>query len=143
METPLAKTTEPPLPVSGNNHCPFVRALVAAGRRADGTECIGKVAQVIADTARHGESRPAFARAAIAGIALLANGLSPAALLKTKLKGLRLNALRGGPLDKKGVGSGILDAHGKVDAAQLAKLREFATKQTAADGCGELGLGLP
>jgi hypothetical protein len=139
----LAKTAKPPLPVSGNNPCPFLRALVASGRLADGTEPIGKVAEVIVEASLRGEGRPALQRAAIAGIALIANGLSPAALLKTRLQGLQLNALRGGPLDKRGVGSGILDAHGKVDAEQLARLREFAIEQTAADGSREMGLGLP
>ena len=138
----MAKNAKPPPPVSGNNPCPFLRALVASGRLADGAEPIGKVVEVIAETARRGEGRPALARAAIAGIAMIANGLSQAALLRTKLQGLQLNALRGGPLDKKGVGSGILDAHGKVDADELARLREFAITQTAADGSSELGLGL-
>ncbi len=129
------------LPVSGDNPCPFLRALVAAGRLADDTEPIGTVAEVIADTARRGEGQPALPRAAIAGIALIANGLGPASVLRTKLQGLRLNRLRGGPLDKKGVGSGILDARGEVDPAQLARLREFAVSKTSAGGRAELGLG--
>jgi len=136
----LAKTT-PTLPVSGNNPCPFLRALVASGRLADDTEPIGKVADAIVESARHGEGQPALPRAAIAGIALIANGLGPAAVLRTRLLGLRLNRLRGGPLDKKGVGSGILDAHGGVDAAQLARLREFAVSKKSVGGRTELGLG--
>jgi hypothetical protein len=129
--------------VSGNNPCPFLRALVAAGRLADhtDTEPISKVADAIVDTARHGEGQPALPRAAIAGIALIANGLGPASVLRTRLQGLHLNRLRGGPLDKKGVGCGILDAHGKVDAAQLARLREFAVSKKSPGGRAKPGLG--
>ncbi|HYN62613.1 MAG TPA: hypothetical protein VET87_24185, partial [Rubrivivax sp.] len=130
-----------PLPVSGNNPCPFLRALVAAGRLADDIEPLGKVAEVIVEAARHGEGQPALPRAAVAGIALIANGLNPASVLRATLQGLRLNRLRGGPLDKKGVGSGILDAHGEVDAAQLARLREFAVSKKSAGGRAEPGLG--
>jgi hypothetical protein len=136
----LAKTTTT-LPVSGDNPCPFLRALVAAGRLADDIEPIGKVAEVIVDIARHGEGHPALPRAAIAGIALIANGLGPGSVLRTRLQGLRLNRLRGGPLDKKGVGSGILDAHGDVDAAQLARLRDFAVGKKGSGGRAEPGLG--
>ena len=133
--------TATPLPVSAHNPCPFLRALVASGRLADDTEPIGTVAEVIVDTARHGEGQPALPHAAIAAIALIANGLGPVSVLGTKLQGLRLNRLRGGPLDKKGVGSGILDARGEVDAAQLARLREFAVSKKSAGSRAELGLG--
>jgi hypothetical protein len=137
----LAKTPAP-LPVSGGNPCPFLRALVADGRLADDTEPIGKLAGVIADAAARGEGRPALPRAAIAAIALVANGLGPLSVLRTGTQGLQLNRLRGGPLDKKGVGSGILDAHGEVVAAQLARLAEFAVDKRAANGRSEAGLGL-
>jgi hypothetical protein len=136
----LAKTLTT-LPVSGNNPCPFLRALVASGRLADDTEPIGTVSEVIVDTARRGEGQPALPGIAIAGIALIANGLGPVSVLRTRLQGLRLNRLRGGPLDKKGVGSGILDAHGDVDPAQLARLREFAVSKKSSAGRAELGLG--
>jgi len=53
-----------------------------------------------------------------------------------------LNALRGGPLDKKGVGSRILDARGAVDAKELARLRGFATRKVDTKGSAEPGLGL-
>lgn len=138
----MSNTATPSLPVSGNNPCPFLRALVASGQLADDTDGIGKVAQVIGATAGRGEGHPALPRAAIMGVALIANGLDPISVLKAQLGGLRLNALRGGPLDKKGVGSGILDARGQVDANQLARLREFAVMKESADGAHELGLGL-
>lgn len=138
----MAKPSKPETPVSGNNPCPFLRALVAQGRLADDTEPLGKVASVIVQAARAGEGSPALPAAAIYAIASIANGLSPIALLETQGHGLRLNALRGGPLDKQGVGSGILDSRGAIDPKALARLRRFANKKAAADGSSELGLGL-
>lgn len=130
-------------PVSANNPCPFLRALVASGQLSDEAEPLDTVAQVIVNTARKGDGQPALPNKLIAGIALIAHGVSPAALLKTRRLGLRLNGLRGGPLDKKGVGSGILNAQGKIDTAELARLREFAKPMTNRDGKTEPGLGLP
>jgi hypothetical protein len=128
----VAKASKPMTPVSANNPCPFLRALVSEGRLADNTEPLDKVAAVIVQTARTGEGSPELPAAAIFGIALIANGLGPGAMLQTQLRGLRLNALRGGPLDKQGVGSGILDSRGEIDAKELARLRGFA-RQKAAD----------
>jgi hypothetical protein len=139
----MAKTPKPPTPVSANNPCPFLRALVSEGQLADKTEPLDKVAAVIVQTARTGEGSPVLPAAAIFGIALIAHGLGPGAMLDTKLRGLRLNALRGGPLDKRGVGSGILDSRGDVDAKELARLRGFATMKRATNGASESGLGLP
>jgi hypothetical protein len=130
-------------PVSDNNPCPFLRALVSQGDLADDVEPLDHVAQVIATVARAGEGEPELPSAAIMGIGLIANGLGPLALLKSKTRGLHLNALRGGPLDKKGAGSGILDNKGKVDRKELARLRSFARDQLSADGSSEPGLGLP
>ena len=139
----MAKASKPEIPVSGNNPCPFLRALVSEGRLADNTEPLDKVAAVIVQTARTGEGSPVLPAAAIYGIALIAHGLGPGAMLETKLRGLRLNALRGGPLDKQGVGSGILDSRGEVDRKELARIRGFACQKAAADGSSEMGLGLP
>ena len=130
-------------PVSSGNPCPFLRALVAQGSLADDIEPLPKVAAVIVDTARAGEGEPALPTAAIRAIGLIANGLGPLSIARTLRQGLRLNALRGGPLDKKGVGSGILDGYGNVSAKELAGLGEFARSKHAADGAVEPGLGLP
>ena len=129
--------------VSANNPCPFLRALVSEGRLADDTEPLQKVAEVIVSVARAGDGAPKLPGPAIFGIALIANGLGPFSLINTRLHGLRLNALRGGPLDKNGAGSGILDSRGEVNAKELKRLKEFARKKPAADGSSELGLGLP
>jgi len=128
--------------VSANNPCPFLRALVATGRLSDDREPLAKVAAVVAATARAGDGRPVLPRQAVFAIGSVANGLGPLSLLDTQWHGLQLNALRGGPLDKKGVGSGILDARGAIDAKEVSRLRDFASEKQNHDGSSELGLGL-
>lgn len=121
-------------PVSPGNPCPFLRALVAQGLLPDGSAPLGEVAQVIDRVARTGEGEPKLGAAAIRAIALIANGLGPASLLRNAGQGLRLDALRDGPLDKHGVGSGLLDAQARFIAAEWARLESFASDKTAADG---------
>lgn len=139
----MGKKLDRPHAVSANNPCPFLRALVSTGQLSDDREPLSKVAAVVAATARAGDGHPVLPRQAVFAIASVANGLSPLALFGAQWHGLQLNALRGGPLDKKGVGSGILDARGAIDAKELARLREFAKEKTDGDGMSELGLGLP
>jgi hypothetical protein len=138
----VTKTSSKQHPVSANNPCPFLRALVASGKLADHREPLAKVTAVVATAAAAGEGRPALPQMAIFAIASVANGWGPLSLVETQLRGLQLDALRGGPLDKKGVGSGILDTRGKVDAKQVSRLRGYATTKMRADGSSELGLDL-
>ncbi len=128
--------------VSPNNPCPFLRALVAQGLVADDVAAIGDLTTVIVNVARAGEGEPRLPAAAIRAIALIANGLSPLQLARTGLQGVRLNELRNGPLDKKGVGSGILDSSARINDADLARLDEFASNKTDAQGRTERGLDL-
>jgi hypothetical protein len=130
-------------PVSANNPCPFLRALVSAGTLSDDREPLGKVADVVATTANAGDGRPVLPRRAIWAIGLMANGLDPLSLIDARLHGLTLNELRGGPLDKQGAGSGILDVRGQVEPKQVARLRGFATPKVSRDGSSEPGLDLP
>ncbi len=130
------------LPVSSGNPCPFLRALVADGKLQDDVEPLTNMVSVIGAVVKHGESTPALTAPGIYAIAMVANGVGPVAVLKTNLHGVRLNELRNGPFDKKGVGSGILDVAGKVDAKQLARLQEFASPKTSGDGKSEPGLNL-
>src|SRR5450631_2648018 len=139
----VVKKSGGPKPVSGNNPCPFLRALVSTGKLSDDREPLAKVAAVVVATARAGDGRPVLPRQAIFAIGSVANGLGPLSLVDTQWHGLQLNALRGGPLDKKGVGSGILDARGAVDAKEVSRLRDFAKEKPNDDGSSELGLGLP
>jgi hypothetical protein len=129
--------------VSPNNPCPFLRALVAQGKLADDTEPLTKVAIVIVEVAKAGDGSPALPPAAIYAIAMIANGIGPFSVLNANLGGLKLNALRDGPLDKHGAGSGILDSQGKVDKKELARLGEFAKEKRDAKGQAEPGLALP
>jgi len=92
--------------------------------------------------ARTGDGSPQLPGAAIRAIALIANGLSPLQMARNASGGVRISELRNGPLDKKGVGSGILDASGEVVEAQLARLEDFASDKTDADGRTERGLSL-
>lgn len=131
-----------PSEVSANNPCPFLRSLVAQGRLADDVETIGEVARVIVDVARAGDGGPRLPAAAIRTIALIANGLGPLQVARNGLQGVRLNELRNGPLDKKGAGSGILDASARVDEAELARLDAFASDKSDAHGRTERGLDL-
>jgi hypothetical protein len=103
---------------------------------------IGEVTRAILDVAKAGDGAPNLPAAAIRAVALIANGLSPLQLARNGLGGLRLNQLRGGPLDKKGTGSGILDAEARINPAELDRLDEFAGDQLDADGRVERGLNL-
>ena len=132
-----------PHPVSANNPCPFLRALVSMGKLSDDREPLSEVATVVTATARGGEGRPELPYKAVFAIASVANGFGPLSLINALWNGLQLNALRGGPLDKKGVGSGILDARGAIDAKEVSRLRGFAKEKANHDGSSELGLGLP
>ncbi|WP_088280755.1 hypothetical protein [Ideonella sp. A 288] len=138
----MIKKSGSPHPVSANNPCPFLRALVATGQLADDREPLAKVAAVVATTARAGDGCPVLPRNVVFAIASVANGCSPVSLVRTQWTGLQLNALRGGPLDKKGVGSRILNARGRVDAKEVSRLQGFAKEKSNADGSSELGLGL-
>lgn len=127
--------------VSAGNPCPFLRALVAQGDLADGTEPLGRVAETVSRVARSGDGEPKLPPAVIRAIASIAHGLLPWQLARTQLQGLRLNGLRDGPLDKHGVGSRILDPQGQVDAGELARLDDFAVAKRTARGRKERGLG--
>lgn len=127
-------------PVSPGNPCPFLRALVSEGLLDNRVASIGEATAVIEKVAATGEGEPSLPSLAIRIIALLANGLNPASLVDNGINGIKLNALRNGPFDKKGAGSRILTVRGKVSATQLARLNQFASLKIAADGSQELGL---
>jgi len=129
-------------PVSAGNPCPFLRMMVAQKMVADAGAPIGELTASIVKVARTGDGSPQLPGAAIRAIALIANGLSPLQMARNASGGVRISELRNGPLDKKGVGSGILDASGEVVEAQLARLEDFASDKTDADGRTERGLSL-
>ena len=131
-----------PRQVSPGNPCPFLRALVAQGLLDDRVATIGDATDTIERVAATGEGEPQVPALAVRLIALLANGLFPTTVLDNAVRGMKLDRLRGGPLDTQGAGSRILDAEAKVDAAELDRLAQFATMKTRADGTKELGLSL-
>lgn len=133
---------KPGHPAASGNPCPFLRALVGEGLIHDGAQPTGAVAAAIVRVARAGQGEPELPPAAIRAIAVIAHGLGPLAVTRTASAGLRPGALRGGPLDKRGVGSGVLAQDGRVDAAALDRLAGFASPKTAADGTVEHGLDL-
>jgi hypothetical protein len=133
-------TAKNKIKVSPNNPCPFLRALVQQGLLPNDVVTLGELGSAIATVARSGEGRPKLPAPAIEAIALIANGLGPSAIVRNGLRGVKLNKLRNGPLDKKGVGSGILNARGAVSRVQLDRLDEFAGDKVAADGTVERGL---
>ena len=126
--------------VSPNNPCPFLRALVSEGLLDNQVASIGDATAVIERVAATGDGSPHLPSLAIRLIALLASGLDPSSLLESGLHGVKLNALRNGPFDKKGAGSRILNARAVVSEAQLERLRKFASMKTLADGKREMGL---
>lgn len=130
------------LDVSSNNPCPFLRALVAQGLLPDDKAPIGEVSKTIVGIAARGDGAPKLPAAAVSAIALMANGLSPLRLARNGLGGLHLDELRGGPLDKQGAGSGILDRQAKISRAELDRLDEFAGDKLDRDGRAERGLSL-
>ena len=137
---PNTATPTPELPeVSSGNPCPFLRGLVAAGRLDDHEEPLSRLSKVVAQ-ASAGPAESPLPTLVIGAIALVANGLSPLSLSKRLLGGVRLDGLRNGPLDKQGAGSRILDAQAEVNLPELARLGEFASSKTDAQGHTELGL---
>ena len=62
-------------------------------------------------------------------------------LARSVRNGAQLDALRGGPLDKRGVGSRILDTAGRIDEIELARLDQIATDKVDSSGAVERGLG--
>ena len=131
---------DPQHKVSPNNPCPFLRSLVAEGLLDDRGATIGDATEVIERVAATGEGAPSLPSLALRVIALLANGLGPAALLENAVDGVRLNKLRNGPFDKQGNGSRILDTRGRVRLAELDRLKDFASTKTTQGGGRELGL---
>ena len=128
------------LAVSPNNPCPMLRAMVALGYLPDTGGPIDTVSDALtkAKTGSAGGD-PKFHRQ-VSTVALVANGLWLGDLFRNSKNGVRFDRLRGGPLDKKGAGSRILDAQANVVETELARLSEFASPKTGSNGDTESGL---
>jgi hypothetical protein len=129
--------------VSPNNPCPFLRALVAGGHVAGHVEPLCRIADTIVAASRGAPAEPSLPRPVVYLIAMIANGLGPMRLARSVHTGVQLDALRGGPLDKRGAGSRILDAAGHIDENELARLDQFAADRVdVSSGAVERGLGI-
>ena len=112
----------------------------AEGFLQDDYEPLNHIADVIVKIANVPDTEKSKFYRSICCIAWIANGLGPLSLIKNKTHGVRLNALRNGPLDKKGEGSRILDNQAEVQQDQLDRLQTFSSMKTALNGDQELGL---
>jgi hypothetical protein len=133
MDEP-AKPFNPPIEVSPNNPCPFLRGLVAEGFVDGGTVPLGTLSQTIANASGEAGPKKTLARIETRGVALIANGIGH--ILKSIWSGAQLDALRGGPLDKRGAGSRILGVDGKVNEDEITRLASFGRTYTDPDGGG-------
>lgn len=128
--------------VSASNPCPFLRALVAGGQLSGHVEQLASIADTIVAAGGGSASEPQLPRSEVYLIAMIANGLAPARLARSIRKGVQLDALRGGPLDKRGTGSRILQPNGGIDENELARLDQFASNKVDSSGLAERGLGI-
>jgi len=127
--------------VSPNNPCPFLRALVAGGYVPGHIEALGSLSHTIVTASDDRPSDPPVSGALAYVIAMVANGLGPGRILENIQHGVQLDGLRGGPLDKRGAGSRILDVLARIDETELARLDDFASDKVDAAGVVERGLG--
>src|SRR4051812_13481446 len=126
--------------VSAGNPCPFLRAAVASGFLDGHVVPVSKLVSTV--EAASGETG---VKAKLVGVktwlvAVVANGLSPPRLLRNWRSGAGLDALRNGPLDKRGSGSRIPRAAADVSEAELARLAEFGKDRPNPAGGTERGL---
>src|SRR6201985_2626126 len=128
------------IPVSPDNPCPFLRALVAGGFVG------GHVAPLstLADMAKTASGETGWTKKAVGiktrMVALIANGLGPLRLWRSWRSGAVLDELRNGPLDQHGVGSRILGVDSQVNETEIAHLAGFGHDCENPSGGTERGL---
>jgi len=127
-------------PVSNGNPCPFLRALVAQGMINDDFQPVGRLSETICTISRVSDGGKPLPFILVALIALVANGLSPAQIWRNGQSGVHLSGLRGGPLDKRGVGSRVIGVNGEVNETELERLASFGSLKTDSAGATEPGL---
>jgi hypothetical protein len=143
-DTPIGTAPGAPpagqIPVSPNNPCPFLRALVANGYVGGHVVPLSQLSEMIGLAS--GETGPAQneVRLKTRMVAVIANGLGPLSVLKSATSGAVLDELRDGPLDKHGGGSRILDVDAKVHEDEIARLAGFGKDRKDPDGGVERGL---
>jgi hypothetical protein len=128
------------IPVSPDNPCPFLRALVAGGFVGGHVVPLATLGQAVEAASGEPGLQKKLVGMKTFPIALGANGLNPLRLLRNWWSGAVLDNLRNGPLDKHGVGSRILDAIAHVNEAEIARLAEFGKDRQDPAGGTERGL---
>lgn len=133
-------TSSAQIPVSPNNPCPFLRALVANGYVGGHVVPLAQIAEMVGLASGETGSAQKDVRMKTRFVAAIANGLGPLSLLKSTTSGAVLDELRDGPLDKHGGGSRILDVDAKVHEDEIARLAGFGKDRPDPDGGVERGL---
>jgi hypothetical protein len=128
------------IPVSANNPCPFLRALVANGYVGGHVVPLSKLSEMIGDASGETGPKEKMVRMQAWMVAVIANGLGPLRVLKSATSGAELDELRNGPLDKHGAGSRILDVDAKVHEDEIARLAGFGKDRKDPAGGIERGL---
>jgi hypothetical protein len=140
MQDRVAPGSTPPIAVSPNNPCPFLRALVANGYVDGHTVPIPQLCKNIeAASGEHGLKETVVGIKTY-GVALGANGYNPLRLIKSASSGADLDELRNGPLDKHGAGSRILDVTAQVHEDEIERLATFGKDRKDPSGGTERGL---
>jgi hypothetical protein len=140
MQDSVVPGEAPPIAVSPNNPCPFLRGLVACGFVGGHIVPIPELCNNIkAASGEHG-AKEKMVGIETYGVALIANGLNPLRLLKSATSGAVLDELRNGPLDKHGAGSRILDATANVHEDEIDRLATFGKECKDPAGGTERGL---
>ncbi len=132
--------------VSAGNPCPFLRALAEGGHIDGHQEPLGSVSKLVVEAGAVPAADAGKVGRLTYLIGLVGNGLNPVRLVRSARRGLTPDELRGGPLDKRGAGSRILDVAARVNEAELARLADFAIDVPVADGeagATERGLRAP
>ena len=137
---PRAAAPAGQLPVSANNPCPFLRALVANGYVGGHVVPLSKLSEMIGAASGETGSKEMNVRMQTWMVAVIANGLGPLRVLKSATSGAELDELRNGPLDKHGAGSRILDVDAKVHEDEIARLAGFG--KDCKDPAGGIERGL-
>ena len=128
------------IPVSPDNPCPFLRAIVAEGFVGGHVVPISELCKTIEAASGEKGLKKIVVGLKTYPVALIANGLNPFRLLRSWWSGAELDHLRNGPLDKHGVGSRILDAEAHVHESEIARLAEFGKERPNPSGGTEIGL---
>jgi hypothetical protein len=128
------------IPVSPNNPCPFLRALVANGYVGGHIVPLPKIAGTIGKASGETGAEQTKVWLETYWVALIANGLNPLRQLQSAMTGAVLDELRNGPLDKHGAGSRILDVEAHVHEGEIDRLATFGRDRP--DGAGGVERGL-